>query len=235
MDRQDMKQTGLSGEFLADNEPAAPLEETQPSIQAIGVSDSASSAQESANAQKRANVVLAVLFLAGMAVVYFMSMQTSASAEDPLEAARETIVNDAVKQFQINPAAISADPGQAAAPEKSPVELAREMMTGAPDRQIPLKQLKNNPFVLRPDKKAKREEPKVTKKPGITPRVSALQKAESLQLQSIVIANNRSLAIISDRLLTIGQEIAGWKVHEIGNGQVTLKRGDLSYVLRVKQ
>jgi len=229
-----MKQTGLAGEFLADNEPAAPPE-TPSSVQAIGVSQGASSAQESANAQKRANVVLAVLFLAGMAVVYFMSMDTGTAAADPMDAARETIVNDAVKQFQINPTAISNDPQKASQPEKSPVQLAREMMNGAPDRQVPLKQLKNNPFVLMPDKQARRAKTVVARKPQITPGVTALQRAEALRLQSIVIANDRSLAIISDRLLTVGQEIAGWKVHEIGKNQVTLKRKDLSYVLRVKQ
>jgi hypothetical protein len=170
-----------------------------------------------------------------MAVVYFMSMETGAAAEDPLEAARETIVNDAVKQFQIKHVAIPDDPNKPGGPEKSPVELAREMMNGAPDRQVPLKQLKDNPFVLTPDKKSKRDESVEAKKPQITPGVTAVQRAEALRLQSIVIANGRSLAIISDRLLAVGQEIAGWKVHEIGKGQVTLKRKDLSYVLRVKQ
>ncbi len=233
MDRQDMKQTGLAGEFLADNEPVAPPE-TQQTLQAIGVSSGATSAQESANAQKRANVVLAVLFLAGMAVVYFMSMKTEAAKEDPLAAAREAIVNDAVKQFQINPVTIANDPQKPDQPEKSPVELAREMMTGAPERQVPLKQLKNNPFVLRADKQSKRVKLSAPKSVGITPGVTALQKAEALELQSIVTANDRSLAIISDRLVSVGQDIAGWRVHEIGNGQVTLKRKHLSYVLRVK-
>ena len=234
MDRQDMKQTGLAGEFLAENEPTAP-NETQQTIQAVGVSGGPSSARESANAQKLANTVLAVLFLAGMSVVYFMSMQTEAAKDDPLAAARETIVNDAVRQFQISPTVVSDDPQQADQPERSPVELAREMIEGTPDRQIPLKQLKDNPFILKPDEQTREIQPKAPKTVGITPGVSALQKAQQLELQSIVTANNRSLAIISDRLIAVGQEIVGWRVHEIGNGQVTLKLNDLSYILRVKQ
>jgi len=233
MDRQDMKQTGLAGEFLGENEPVAASEQ-QPSIQAIGVSGP-SAAEESANAQKRANVVLAVLFIAGMAVIYFMSMQTDAVKDDPMNEAREVIVSDAVRQFQINPVSIPGDPKQDDKPEKSPVEMAREMITGVPDRQVPLKQLKDNPFILKRDRKAEKVKPKDVKPVGVTPGVTALQRAEALVLQSIVISNDRSLAIISDRLLDVGQEIEGWRVEEIGNGQVTLKRKDLSYVLRVKQ
>ncbi|MDP6634517.1 MAG: hypothetical protein QGG42_06445 [Phycisphaerae bacterium] len=229
-----MKQAGLAGEFLADNETAAPAE-TQQTLQAIGVSNGPSSADESASAQKRANVVLAVLFLAGMAVVYFMSMESETTQANPLEAASETIVDAAVQQFQTNPGAITGPPPDTEQADKSPVELAREMITGTPERQIPLKELKNNPFLLVADKRARAIKPEATKPVGITPRVTALQRAEALQLQSIVEANDRSLAIISDRLLTVGQEIAGWRVHEIGDGQVVLKRKNLSYVLRVKQ
>jgi len=234
MDSQDMRQAGLAGEFLAENETAAPSE-AQQTHQAIGTANTPSSTEESANAQKRANIVLAVLFLAGMALVYFMSMHDQTTKAGSLEMASETIVNHAVKQFQGEPLSVTGDTPDADEPNTSPVELAREMITGTAKRQVPLKELKSNPFVLIPHKRAEPERIEATKPVGLTPGVTALQKAEALQLQSIVTANDRSLAIISDRLLTVGQEIAGWRVHEIGNGQVILKRGDLTYLLRVKQ
>jgi len=234
MDSQDMKQAGLAGEFLAENETTA-SSEAQQTHQAVGTANAPSSTEESANAQKRANIVLAVLFMAGMALVYFMSMHDQTTKADPLEMASETIVNHAVKQFQDNPGSVTGDTPDADERNTSPVELAREMITGTAKRQIPLKELKSNPFVLAPGKRTKPKKPKETKPVGLTPGATAVQRAEALQLQSIVTANNRSLAIISDRLLTVGQEIAGWRVHGIGNGQVILKRGDLTYVLRVKQ
>ena len=60
-DNQDMKQAGLTGEVLAENENTAPAE-AQQTHQAAGTANGPSSAEESANAQKRANLVLAALF-----------------------------------------------------------------------------------------------------------------------------------------------------------------------------
>ena len=235
MDNQDVKQAGLAGEFLADNENTAPPE-AQNTIKAIGVPSGASAADDSAKAQKRANVVLAILFLAGMGVVYFMSMHDKKVEANPLEIASETIVNSAVLQFQANPNSVTGDPPENTnQADRNPVELAREMITGISKRQVPLKELKNNPFMLIRQKRAKPTKAKPTRKSGSTPGLDALRKAETLQLQSIVVANDRPLAIISERLLTVGQEIKGWKVHKIGSGQVILKCYDLSYVLRVKQ
>lgn len=234
MGSEDVKQAGLAGEFLAENEPTAPVE-AQQTHQAPATPGAPSSVEESANAQKRANLVLAVLFLAGMALVYFMSMQDETIKAGALETASETIVDAAVQQFQTDTVGISGDIPDTDRPNMSPVELAREMTTGTAKRQVPLKELKNNPFVFIPNKRSRPKRPKDAKPVGLTPGATAVQRAESLRLQSIVIANERSLAIISDRLLAAGQEIAGWRVHEIGNGQVILKWKDLTYVLRIKQ
>ena len=233
MDSQDMNQAGLAGEFLAETEHQSPEEQPQ-AVQAIGVSSSQSAEEESAAAQKRANCVLAVLFLAGMGVVYFMSMQKDPDKVNPLEQASETIVNAAVLQFKTDPGALTGKKPGAKKPEISPAKLAREMITGTSERQVPLEDLKNNPFVLDRNSNAPKD-PAVDKPVGPAPRESALQRAQALQLQSIVISDDRSLAIISDRLLGVGQEIAGWKVQEIGKGQVTLQRRDQKYILRVKR
>ncbi|MCP4375698.1 MAG: hypothetical protein GY794_05925 [bacterium] len=230
MDNQDVRQTGLDGDFLSENESNTPAkaQQTRP---AIGAANGTSSAEESAMAQKRANLVLAILFLAGMAIVYFMSMHNDITEADPLGVANETIVNSAVQQFQADAAKTenAADDGN-----MNPTEIAREMMTGTSKRQVPLDDLKDNPFVLVPASQSEHD-PEETTPVGRSTGVTALQRAEALRLQSIVSTNNRSLAIISDRLVTVGQEIAGWKVEKIGNGQVILKRKDLTYVLRVKQ
>ena len=236
MDSQNMRQTGLAGEFLGENENenTAPAE-AQQTHQAVDTANGPSSVEESGNAQKRANLVLAVLFMAGMALVYFMAMHDQTTKANPLEMASETIVNAAVQQFQTDPGGISGDTQDTDEPDISPVELAREMITGTAKRQVPLKELKSNPFLLAPGKRSE-PKPEETKPVGLTPGATAVQRAEALQLQSTMIADDRSLAIISDRLLTVGQEIAGWRVQEIGNGQVILKQGDLTYVLRrVKQ
>ncbi len=229
-----MRQAGLAGDFLAESEPTAPVE-AQQTNHSESPAGGSSSAEESANAQKRANIVLAVLFLAGMGLVYFMSMHDETTKADPMEVARETIVDHAVKQFQTDPGSMTGDSSNADKPDENPVELAREMITGTAKRQVPLKELKDNPFVLARGKRTEPKTPKKAKPVGLTPGATAVQQAEALRLQSIVRANDRSLAIISDRLLTVGQEIAGWRVQEIGIGQVILKQGDLTYVLRIKQ
>ena len=227
MDIQDMKQAGLAGEFLAENESAAPPE-SQEAIQAIGLTSS-SIADESAKAQKRANLVLAVLFMAGMGVVYFMSMHNEPVKANASDITSKTIVDHAVEQFQTNAGGVPAtDPSS-----MSLVELADEMTTGTAKRQVPLKELKDdNPFLLARAKRKPLETAEPAKK---TPGMTALQRVRKLQLQSIVVTKDRSLAIISDRLLTVGQEISGWQVHEIGDELVTLKYRTLTHVLRKKQ
>jgi len=222
-----MKQTGLAGDFLSEH-----ASEGESAHQA-GQAKPSSASQESEKAQKRANLVLAALFLAGMGCVYMLSLHDDITKAEPIEKAREAVIDTAVKQFAQGP-----PPGATSNARESqtpgPVELAREMIMGTAQRQIPLDNLKTNPFVLVPNKPvAVKSEP--AKPIGITPGATAVQKAEALKLQSIVVANNRSLAIISDRLVTVGQEVGGWRVHEIGNGQVILKWRDLTYVLRVKQ
>ncbi|MBT3199157.1 MAG: hypothetical protein HN350_04495 [Phycisphaerales bacterium] len=234
MGNQDMNQAGLTGEFLADNEPAA-QPETQETHQAIGITSTGSPVEDSASAQKRANLVLAVLFLAGMGVVYFMSIQGKEAPPDPMQQVSETIVDAAVLHFQAKSPTVKNADAKNTKPELSPVELAREMLTGTAKRQVPLKELKNNPFLLVPEQKDETEPVETVKTRGPTPGAEAIQKAEALKLQSIVIAKDRQLAIISDKLITVGQEIAGWTVAEIGNDQVQLKRKNLSFVLRLKK
>ena len=128
MDIQDMKQAGLAGEFLAENESAAPPE-SQEAIQAIGLTSS-SIADESAKAQKRANLVLAVLFMAGMGVVYFMSMHNEPVKANASDITSKTIVDHAVEQFQTNAGGVPAtDPSSMSlvelADEKDGLELAK--------------------------------------------------------------------------------------------------------------
>jgi hypothetical protein len=225
MDIQDMNQAGLSGEFLAENESAAPPE-SQDSIQAIGLTRS-SNEDESAKAEKRANLVLAVLFMAGMGVVYFMSMHNEPATANPLDVTSKTIVEHAVAEFQVKPV-VNPDIDQV---NMTPAEIALEMTTGIAKRQVPLDELKDNPFMLARKKRLSKPLEIVRKTPGIT----ALQRAKELKLEGTLLVNGVFQAIISDQPLSVGQEISGWRVHEISDGQVTLKYRTLTHVLRKKR
>jgi len=222
-----MKQTGLAGDFLS--EQTAQGESPQPAAQV----KPSSASKESDKAQKRANLVLAGLFLAGMACVYMLSLHDEVTEAEPIEEARAAIVDQAVKQFDQAPPPGTG--GVRGDQDLSPIERARDMIAGTARRQVPLDNLKANPFVLVPNKPLAVKAKPSDKPKGITPGASAVQKAEALDLQSIVVSNNRSMAIISDRLVTVGQEVAGWRVEEIANGRVVLKFKDLAYVLRLKQ
>ena len=231
MPSEDVNQIGLTGEFRpydfargnslspegAQQAGEAQADETHPLEMLVHEGQSA----------RAANLVLAGLFIAGMACVYLLSLHDGPARATAQQQAAELQVDSALKRLQ-KPAKGSAKP------EATAQEMINDLFERVCDRQVPLSNLRGNPFAFVPQAAA----PvlvKDDKTNRMNPATAALQRAEALRLQSIVVAENGTAAVISDNLLTVGQKVAGWTVAAIRGRCVVLKWKKLTYVLKMRE
>jgi len=169
------------------------------------------------SAMANGNLVLVVLFAAGVLGVYLLSLQGGpavASAEDMKNQVR---VDTALKQLKI-----VNQHGKRGTLDTFYYE--------ARQRQIPLKELKDNPFVYVPPKPAAVTPGSAKMRAAIAAqRARTLQQAgeamkalKSLQLESVLSGSSGSIAMISGDLVVRGQKIKGWTVERIEPRQVML-------------
>lgn len=185
----------------------------------------------------RANIVLAVLFVGGAATVYALSLRkgpAEASAEQKLI---ESSVDSAILRLKYAPAR-----GSNALNARN---VARDLLSSFSDRivksQVPLDKLDKNPFKFAP--LARRASPPITepqpqpKQPAKTPEQityeQAMERLSRLRLQSVMMDSSGSAAIISNNLLTVGQQMEGFTVKRIGPKSVVLTWGGQEFVLKM--
>lgn len=180
------------------------------------------------------NLLLIALFAAALGALYLLRLRAT-----PAQASAEQLR----VQSEVD----------AALTNLSNVRLAaREPTDGAPDvadvfyfeaehRQIPLSELRGNPFVfvapspktypLVPLKTGAQE----TNKEEAQQLSEALAAVKTLRLQSVLTGEHGATAMISNNLLTEGQKIRGWTVESIRSRQVVLIWQGHTYVLRMPE
>lgn len=186
----------------------------------------------------RANIILAVLFAGGVATVYSLSVRkgpAGASAEQKLA---ESSVDSALLRLQGG----SGRGSDALSARK----ITRNLLSNFSDRivkkQIPLAKLDKNPFVFIPPEA--RAVPSVTRvHPGRTPKVEetpeqitqkqAMERLSRLRLQSVMMGSSGSAAVISNNLLTEGQQTEGFTVKKISSKSVVLTWRGQEFVLKM--
>lgn len=180
------------------------------------------------------SLVLVGLFLAGIAGLYVLSLSSgpaSASASDD-EKLAEARVDSVLLEFE-KPAGSTRTPAG--------LKMVERFYHDSRSRQIPLRDLQTNPFIFKPPLNVRKiiVQPKKKTEPK-KPTVSvewqeAAAAAERMQLQSILSGKYRKVAMISNNLLTEGQQIDGWIVVEIRRRSVALKWKDRTFVLRMPE
>ncbi len=190
---------------------------------------------EPGSAVKRAvaaNMLLAGLFAAGIACLWGLSLHKGPATACAEEMTVETTVDTALSQ-------LTPSSG------KSSKETAAVLDTfyyEARHRQLPQGRLKGNPFILTMPVRAVAAPTEATPTPAPTPVVAsntaaceALAAAAKLSLQSVLMGNHETVAMISNNLLTEGQTIQGWTVSKIEPREVTLTWNDQKYVLHMAE
>jgi len=180
------------------------------------------------------NLFLVVLFAAGLAALYVLRLRAA-----PAQASAEQLR----VQSQVDTALTKLSDFRLAArkPTDGGPDVADVFYFEARHRQIPLAQLRGNPFVfVAPSPKT---HPLAPLKPGPqetsgeeTEQLSeAMAAVKALTLQSVLTGEHGATVMISNNLLTEGQKIRGWTVEAIRSRQVVLSWQGHSYVLRMPE
>lgn len=185
----------------------------------------------------RANLLLAALFLCGAGGVYVLSLRGGPAKASAEQQFAEAQMDTAILR-------ISSMPDSSAAP--SPGRMTRELLQTFYNRvtscQVPLEKLGKNPFVFVPPvppPAAPAQKPAVDvaeTQPAEYSNSSyqqALATFRGLRLQSIMMGNNGGTAIISNNLLTAGQQIDGFTVKAVNPKSVVLTWHDREFELKM--
>ena len=166
---------------------------------------------------RRGNAPLAVLFAAGIACVYLVSLRGGPAVASAQQRAEETHVQAVLAEWRARWERDKSRPGSRA--------LAETFYYETKQRQMPLDGQKGNPFAFKappgvvPEPVATPEPP-----PGVPANnyADALAAAKQLRLQSVLAGPHGATAMISNNILTQGQVIAGWTIQKIEPESVTL-------------
>jgi len=182
---------------------------------------------------KQGNLLLAVLFVAGLGCVYLMSLRNGPARASAQQKDQELKVDSALTQLRAKSAQAS---------KGGPTDtngLVDTFYYETRQRQIPAEEMPGNPFEFKapvgssPMPVTGPTEEDASNAVGAKRLSEALEAARQLKLQSILTGANGATAMVSNNLLTEGQIIVGWTVKKIEGRQVTLAWNDQTYVLKM--
>jgi len=184
----------------------------------------------------RGNMVLVLLFAAGLGCVYLLSLRSGPAKASAEQHRVELQVDSAILQLASSNLGKVGQRGGATA-------LVRTFYYQARHRQIPPEALEGNPFVYTEAQSDLAAGLKATGEQSSPPQQEiqqrnlsqALAAAKQLTLQSVLMNSHGRMAMISNNLLTEGQEIQGWTIRKILPREVLLVWQDQRYVLTMPQ
>ncbi len=179
-----------------------------------------------------ANMLLMGLFVAGIACLWMLSLRKGPATASAQETVVESTVDTALAELTPTTGKNS----------KETAAVLDTFYYEAKHRQIPQGRLKANPFVYAMPQKAvaAAPEPQATPAPRAPVAVSAetqeaMAAVKKLSLQSVLMGNHQTVAMISNNLLGEGQTIEGWTVSSIESRTVTLTWKDQKYMLQMSE
>ena len=184
-------------------------------------------------AWKQGNVLLAVLFVAGIGCVYLLSLRNGPARASAQQKDEELKVETALTQIRVR----SAQPPAGRAANTN--VLVDTFYYETRQRQIPAEELPDNPFEFTLPAAKQSLPVSVPSEEGESNAVGAkrlseaLDAVQQLKLQSVLAGTGGATAMISNNLLTEGQSIAGWTITKIEGRQVMLTWGDQTYTLKM--
>jgi hypothetical protein len=184
----------------------------------------------------RSTAMMGLMFLGGLTWVFFASRQFTPVEMSEEDRKNQTYIDAGLQNM------MKISSGKEKHREKMR-GMIRSIYFEAKNRQIPMDELKHNPFVFEPAvAKAPKPEP-VKTRPVDTPKrkpeddkppepVEQPPPIDGLRLQSVLLGNPAS-AMISGSMVNEGQTLQGWKIVKIEASRVVLQWKDRQYVLRM--
>lgn len=180
----------------------------------------------------RSALTLFVIIAIGCAVTYFMYLRTgpqSARAADPTLASAESAIDDFMKGGNSNIALLRRLLDGTA----KIVEQFRDYTNVA---QVPLSDLKANPFHSMTAKVELADDPvEIARLKKEAERTALAKVAGTMQLQSIVIRQNKKACIINNTMYQEGDTFDAFTVEKITPGAVIVKSGSFRFELRMNK
>ncbi|MCD4699095.1 MAG: hypothetical protein K8R91_00785 [Phycisphaerae bacterium] len=184
----------------------------------------------------RSNIFLVVLFVGGAAAVYGLSLRKGPDEASAEQQIAEAQVDSAILRIA------SEDSTKVTTPSSGQVtgRVLKNFYDRIAERQIPLSDLKKNPFVFVPTAPVASLlvegslRPKATEKtPEEKRREETTAVLKTLHLQSVMMGRDGGTALISNNLLTVGQTIDGFEIKSISPRLVVLVRDGKEFVLEM--
>lgn len=173
----------------------------------------------------RGNLMLAGLFIGGLAGVYLLSLRGGPAQASAEQAKTELQVDAAVTNLK--------SIGNAESRRKAR-EIIASFQRDASERQIPLSAIKEDPFLARSGESSTAGTGAKTPTPEVVPvdQRDAERAVKGLRLQSVMASGKGlSAAMINNNLVALGQTVNGWTVVEIRPQRVVLRWGELTHEL----
>jgi hypothetical protein len=209
----------------------APTEEAPPSHEASdGEMDESELVVTEKKPINRSALTLFAIIAIGSAATYFMHLRTgpqNARAADPTMVTAEATINDFMKGGNSN------------------ILLLRRLLEGTAKiveqfrdytnvAQVPLSELKANPFQSAIAKPAPVDDSEATaRKLREEEHARVVKAVQGLQLQTIVVRANKKACMISNTLVEEGETIGDFTVEKISSGSVVVKSAGYKFELRM--
>jgi hypothetical protein len=173
--------------------------------------------------------LIALIGGGGTYFMYYKNGPQSAKAADPQVVKAEATINDFMKGGSKN------------------VSLLRSLLDGTAKiveqfklypnmTQIPLSDLKANPFHFTNYKAAPEQDPEeIAKKKKEEERVAILKSVQTLQLQTVVVRGNRKACMINNTMYQEGEQVDQFTLEKINPNAVVVKSGSYRFELKMSK
>jgi hypothetical protein len=203
-------------------------------LEALAEADSSIIVAEGRKPLNKSTIVTFVILVMGAGGVWFMYQRTGPSkavaASKETAAAKQTINNflsGGDQNIKLMETML-----------RSTQKVVEQFLQYPSMTQIPLSDLKANPFRLKPDKPGAEQTANKEadeKKKREEERLAALKAVQELQLQSIMYGESRRACMINGAMYTEGQTINGFAVEKINQASVVVKSGPYRFDLRMQR
>lgn len=220
----------MSAEFNVSGPQEDPLAGDSPSQPPSQFVPSPSRRSSRSSSFLRENLLLVVMFAAGILVVYGLNLKSGPAKASAQQLQAEQQVDTALSKL----------PSSDVMAKGKSKEIIDGFYQNARQRQIPLELVKSNPFIFHAPgpKVAPPTATQPTEGPVAPPTntdlAAALGALKTLKLQSVLAGGHgKSLAMISNNLLAEGQTISGWTITKISAKEVVLTWRDQTQKLTI--
>jgi hypothetical protein len=175
-------------------------------------------------------MMLFLIVLVGGAGTYFMYYKNgpqSAKAADPQVAKAEATISDFMKTGSQNVSLLKSL-------LEGTAKIVEQFKLYPNMTQIPLADLKANPFHFTNYKAAPEEDPaEIARKKKEEQRVAVLKAVQTLQLQTVVVRGERKACMINNTMYQEGDQVEQFTLEKINPNAVIVKSGSFRFELKM--